>query len=259
MTSFNKFKFLCLGFFVSLSAYAFADIPMLRIDGSYGKTPVHQDPYNYSKLDYQAVRKNPLNIGVKRIVDKTDPNFSTLESKLKALGDWKTRDQKLREQYVKVVKTELELSEKEKKTALAYPGQFPHEAKTGKRVYVSKVMKLGNEEYSVNDCWFLGKGDMNGDGVAEIFVVHSDNATHAGAMSQIRIFSENGDFVGFVNLMTMYSGLKAVYDYDNDGRVELIFAPKHEDGKFIILGCPKNDEQLEPFSMGNNAYGDFYF
>ncbi|MGM0601466.1 MAG: FG-GAP repeat domain-containing protein, partial [Candidatus Rifleibacteriota bacterium] len=256
MVNLKSLKYMFLFSLVSLNTGAFADIPTLRLDGSYGKSPIHTDPYNYSKLDYETARKNPLNIGIKERIGKTDHRFNELKSNLKNLENWKTRDSRLRKQYVKEVKSEFELTEKEKQTAQAYSDRFPNEAKTGKRVYVSKVLKLGDKEYRVNDCWFVGKGDMNGDGIPEIFVKHSDNATHGGARSQIRIFSENGDFVGFINLMTLYSGPQAVYDYDNDGRVELVYMPENKKGEFLILACPADGEELEPFPMGGTDSGN---
>ena len=255
MAHLKSLKYLFLFSLVLLNYCAFADLPTLQLDGSYGKSPIHSDPYNYSKLDYEAARKNPLNIGIKKRISKPDRGFDELNNNLKNLEDWKTRETRLRDLYVKEVKSEFELTEKEKQTAQAYPHRFPNEAKTGKRVYVSKVLKLGEKEYRVNDCVFLGKGDMNGDNIAEIFVKHSDNATHAGARSQIRIFSDNGDFVGFIDLKTMFVGSQAVYDYDNDGRVELVYMPEHKKGEFLILGCPKSGEEFESFTMGGTDSG----
>jgi hypothetical protein len=227
-----------------------ADIPSPRLDGSWGKGPAYKDPYNYSKLDYDKVRQNPYNIIIKERINRNDSGFHNLKSNLENLEKWDVTDKKLRSQYVKEVKTEYDLNEKEKQTAQAYPNMFPNEAKTGKRVYVSNVMKLGEKEYSVNNCTFFGKGDMNGDGIPEIFIRHSDNATHAGAQSQIQVFSENGDFVCYIYLETLFMGMHKVYDYDGDGLVELIYMPKHKEGEFIVLSCAKEGKEYEPFKMG---------
>ncbi len=230
-----------------------ADLPSLRLDGTMGKGSAYRDPYHYTKLDYDAAKANPYKVGIMKRISKKDSEFASLDAALEGLRNWREVDKELREQYVEVVKTEYDLSEKEIKTAKAYPHIFPQEAKTGKRIFTSRVMKLGDSEFSVNSCSFFGKGDWNGDGVPEVFVRHDDGATHAGARSQIRVFSENGDFVCYINMGTIQMGRHRVYDYNNDGKVELVYMPKYKKGEYVILACPAQNEELEPFRMGGNS------
>jgi hypothetical protein len=237
----------------SFALTAFADIPDMRLDGSWGKGEYYQDPYKYTSRDYERVAKNPHGIAIKKRIGKSDPGFAELEENLKALGKWDELDKELREHYVKKVKTEFDLSEKERQTAKAYPNRFPNEAKTGKRVYVSEVLKLGDKEYRVNNCRFFGKGDWNGDGVPEVFIRWDDYATHAGAQSAIWVFSENGDFVCSIGLMTLQMGMHRVYDYNGDGRVELVFMPEYNQGEYIVLGAPAEGEEAEPYDMSRLA------
>ena len=242
--------FFCIVFGVMV--LAFADIPPMRLNGSWSKTPLYNDPYKYSKLDYKKANTNPYKIVVKKRVKKNDPEIELIDKKISTLKSYKERDSILRKEYVKQIRNEFDLTEKEKKTAKAYPRRFPNEAKTGKRVYVSNVMKIGKKEYSVNDCRFRGKGDLNGDGVPEIFLSYSDGATHAGARSEIRVFSEQGDFVCYINLRTLYSGHTVVYDYDGDGKVELVYMPDTKDGEYLILGCSEDGGDLDLFKMGGD-------
>lgn len=231
------------------AAISFADIPSLRLNGSWGKGEVYKDPYKYDQPDRAAAAKNPYKIGIMKRVSKGEPEFDTIMETMKTLPKWDVIDKELQDKYVKSVRTEYDLTEKELKTAKAYPGQFPSEAKTGKRVYTSRVMKLGDKEYRTNNCRFFGVGDWNGDGVNEVFLRWDDGATHAGANSNIQVFSENGDYVFFMGLETIYMGPHRVFDYNGDGKVELVVMPEGKTNEFFILACPGEGEEFEPYTM----------
>ena len=241
-------SFLCFSTMVS-----FADLPSLRLDGSWGKGELYRDPYKYDNYDREAAAKNPYRIGIMKRVAKGDDEYETIMNKIKSLPKWDVTDKELQERYVKSVKTEYDLTEKELQTAKAYPGQFPHEAKTGKRVYVSRVMKLGDKQYRANSCRFFGAGDWNGDGVNEVFLRWDDGATHAGAHSTINVFSENGDFVFFIDLQTIHMGPHRVFDYNGDGKVELVVMPDGSKDECLVLACPQDGEELDAYSMPQSS------
>lgn len=230
-----------------ISTCLLADLPSLRLDGSWGKGEAYEDPYQYSEQDFAAAAKNPYKVGIKERIKKGDNEYATIEAKLKSLPKWDQLGQELSDKYVKQVRTEFDLTEKEQQTVKAYSHQFSDEAKTGKRVYVSKVMKLGEKEYRVNGCRFFGRGDWNGDGVPEVFLRYDDGATHAGARSKIKVFSENGDLVFYMDLMTLYMGAQRVYDYNGDGKVDLVIMPDGKAKEYLVLSCPDEGEELEPF------------
>lgn len=238
------------------TAISFADLPSLRLDGTWGKGEAYKDPYKYDQPDREAAAQNPYRIGIMKRVAKGDAEYETIMQKIKSLPKWDVTDKELQERYVESVKTEYDLTEKELQTAKAYPGQFSTEAKTGKRVYVSRVMKLGDKKYRANSCRFFGAGDWNGDGVNEVFLRWDDGATHAGAHSNIQVFSENGDYVFFMGLQTIYMGPHRVFDYDGDGKVELVVMPDGKTNEFLILACPGEGQELEPYSMPVSKYGD---
>jgi hypothetical protein len=221
------------------------DMPSMRLDGSWSKDSLHPDDYPFTELDYSAMEKNPFGIGIKGRVPGGTPESAEMIEKIKVACLPETVKE-IETAHVKTVQKEFELTEQERKTVEAYPSEFPLESKLGKRVQISRVLSLGDREYSFNQCQMIGKGDWNGDGRMEIFVRFNDGATHAGAASEIRVFSENGDFVWATTLSTLHMGWAGVLDVDGDGRAELVFAPRH-DQDYLILAASRPDQTLEPY------------
>lgn len=233
---------------------ALADIPSRQLDGSFSKGNPYRDDYPFAERDYDAMEKNPLQIGVKKQIPAAGPEVASITARFEK-ADYNAIDGELRKKYVKAVRKEFDLTPKEKATVEAYPDEFPVEKKLGKRVQVSEVMKLGDKEYDCNGCRFLAAGDWNGDGVPEVFLRYDDGATHAGAMSEIRVFSEDGAFVWACDLSSLRMGWHGVFDADGDGKVELVMNPGGT-GDFVVLGSPKPGETLKPFvNTGLSEFG----
>lgn len=222
-----------------------ADIPQLQLDGTYSKESPYKNDYPYSIQDVEGMRKNPHGAGIKAKIPEDSPEFSSLTSKFEGL-DYKIRDEDLRAKHVHVEEKEIELTEKEREVANAYPQEFPVESSRGVRVQTSAVLKLADKEYNCNGGFFLGEGDWNGDKVNEVFIQFNDGATHAGARTTIKVFSENGDYVWSTTLMTLRMGWTGVLDYDNDGLVELVLN-SGEPRSYQVIGCPAAGEKLEPY------------
>lgn len=238
-------RLLILFLLAAVSGPLSADIPNLQLDGTYSKENPYRNDYPYTELDVAAMEKNPYGVGIKAKISEDSPEFASLTEQFKAI-DYKLHSEDLYAKYVRKEEKEIELTEKEKEIANAYPEQFPVESSQGVRIQTSNVLKLADKEYNCNGAFFLGAGDWNGDKVDEVFMRFNDGATHAGAMSYIRVFSENGDYVWATSMMTLGMGFIGLFDYDDDGRVELLLNPGKPDC-YIVLGCSATGEKLEPY------------
>lgn len=189
-------KVALLALVVLTCSAAWADIPSLQLDGTYSKASPHADPYPYTALDFEHARANPLGLVVGRTLSRTGPAYAPLGEKLKQFP-YAEMDARMRKQYVQVVEREFELTDKEKEVVTGHPFEFPEESRRGKRVARSEVLKLGDKEYSFVGCQFRGAADLDGDGSKELVVQWFDGATHAGARAQVRVFSQQGEFLWY--------------------------------------------------------------
>lgn len=198
-----------------LTMSAYADMPVPRVDGTWGKGPVYKTKYEYDQVVYGEHDFNFKEI----VIEKGELNYLFLKKIVnKALYGYKS--QHLQGKYAITVEEEFDLTPKEKAFIEEYkdwPG-FKENLKTNKRKDRHSIVKVGPKEYDGDRYKALDAFDMTGDGKIEL-IVSTYSIYNPWTDQYLMIFNDKGEIIWERRFQI---DEWRVLDYDLDGDNDIL-------------------------------------